>query len=218
MLPNFDENKKSIIVTVLIGVTLGVSFVLFAISYKRLQSENVDLKSNLIQIETQSQAEKNLSDTKQQQESDSVESAAASSSNSRIEFNVTPASTPTSPPLPAPTQIVPPTPTSTPTPKFIVAATLTLEPSIGDVCGTNFKFRGYITANGAGTVIYRWKRTDAENVTSEPYPTVVFENAGTKEIDYYLTLTKNTDAEGWFEITSPESAASNRIRYIQQNC
>ena len=61
-----------------------------------------------------------------------------------------------------------PTPTTipTPTPKpFIASATLNIEPVNGDVCGTNFKFRGYITSSGQGSVAYRWKRTDAENVS-----------------------------------------------------
>ncbi len=216
LLPSFDEEKKSLIFTIVVCAFLGISFVLFIVAYRNLKAENSFLKS---QVESGESA-KAAQESQPEVITDGVGSQFESETN-KIETNlaqpVLPSPTPVETIATTPTPIV--TPTATPTPKpFIASATLSIEPANGDVCGTNFKFRGYITANGQGTVSYRWKRTDAENVTMEPYPTVMFESAGTKEVNYYLTLTKNTDAEAWFEITSPESVSSNRARYIQQNC
>lgn len=211
LLPALDEDKKSLIFTVIICAVLGLSFVLFVVAYRNLKVENAYLKS---QIETDSSPDISF----ENQVETATTSGQFQSETNTLELNPKP--TVLASPTPVSSQpTITPIPTLTPTPvPFITSATLSIEPSNGDVCGTNFKFRGYITANGQGVVSYRWKRTDAENVTSEPYPTVTFESAGTKEINYYLTLTHNADAEGWFEITSPGSVASNRARYVQQNC
>ncbi len=214
LLPSFDEEKKSLIFTIVVCAFLGISFVLFIVAYRNLKAENSFLKSQVestekVEIVKEPQAEVVTDSTSSQFESES----------NKIETNLTQSLSPTPTPILTVTTLPTPTTIPTPTPKpFIASATLNIEPVNGDVCGTNFKFRGYITSSGQGSVAYRWKRTDAENVTMEPYPTVTFESAGTKEVNYYLTLTKNTDAEAWFEITSPESVSSNRARYIQQNC
>ncbi len=212
-LPKFDDEKRSIFFTVLICAVLGISFVLFVVSYKNLKAENNQLKE-------QAQNNTNLAPVeKNNLKKESTQESLLQSRTKTIELIDKVTKTSQSPTTPPSQPTVTPTPTATPTPiPFITAATLSIEPSNGDVCGTNFKFRGYITSSGQGVVSYRWKRTDAENVTSEPYPTVTFENAGTKEINYYLTLTHNADSEGWFEITAPGSVASNRARYVQQNC
>jgi len=213
LLPRFDEEKKSLIFTIIICAALGLSFVLFVVAYRNLRAENSYLKA-------QAKSESFPKASFENQTQEATNSGQFQSETNTLEINpkVVTLALPTPTLVPAqPTIINTPTPTPTPIP-FITAATLSIEPSNGDVCGTNFKFRGYITSSGQGVVSYRWKRTDAENVTSEPYPIVTFESAGTKEINYYLTLTHNADSEGWFEITSPTSTASNRARYIQQNC
>ena len=214
LLPSFDEEKKSLIFTIVICAFLGISFVLFIVAYRNLKAENSFLKS---QVESGEKAE--IAKEAQPEEVASSATSQFESETNKIETNLTNSVSPT--PTPIVTVTTQPTPTAIPTPTpipFITTATLNIEPANGDVCGTNFKFRGYITSSGQGSVAYRWKRTDAENVTMEPYPTVTFESAGTKEVNYYLTLTKNTDAEAWFEITSPESVSSNRARFVQQNC
>ncbi len=211
LLPIIDEEKRSIFFTILICAFLGISFVLFVVAYRNLKDENSSLKE---QLQSQDLNDSLAPESNQVNEVVKNESKLQSETNT-IELSPQPTIVLTPTPAVLPTAI--PTPTPTPIP-FITSTSLAIEPQNGDVCGTNFKFRGYITASGAGIVSYRWKRTDAENVTMEPYPKVVFESAGTKEVNYYLTLTKNTDAEGWFEITAPESVASQRARYIQQNC
>ena len=211
LLPVIDEEKRSIFFTILICAFLGISFVLFVVAYRNVKNENASLKE---QLESEALNDSLVSASNQVNEVTKNESKLQSETNT-IELSPQPTIILTPTPAVLPTA----TPTLIPTPiPFIVSTSLAIEPQNGDVCGTNFKFRGYITSSKAGTVTYRWKRTDAENVTMEPYPVVVFENAGTKEINYYLTLTKNTDAEGWFEIVSPESVPSQRARYIQQNC
>lgn len=216
LLPEFGEEQRSVFFTILICAVLGISFVLFVVAYRNLKAENSQLKEQIgVLAGTE---DRNISEEVKQNESTVNNSSELESQSNKIE----PLPTKLPSPIPTLTGVQPtsvPTIEPTPTPiPFITAATLSIEPQNGDICGTNFKFRGYITASSPGVVTYRWKRTDAENVTMEPYPTVTFENAGTKEINYYLTLTHNADAEAWFEITSPESVASNRARYVQQNC
>lgn len=216
ILPVFDEDKRSIVFTVVICGFLGLSFVLFVVAYRNLKTENSYLKSQI-----SSGQQQNVSfESAGTDSSASGETQLQSESNTlQIGNKITPTITPIQTPAPAvktsPSPTLQPSPTPIP---LISSATLSVEPTNGDVCGTNFKFRGYITTTGQATVLYRWKRTDAENVTMEPYPTVTFDSAETKEVNYYLTLNQNTDAEAWFEIVSPQSMASNRTRYVQQNC
>ncbi len=215
-LPLFDEERRSFFFTIAICIFLAVSFVLFVVAYRNLKAENSYLKSQI----SSGQEQKVSFEPTQQESSTSGETQLQSESNTlEIGNKITPTIIPTQPPAQTGNTTPSPTPIPSPTPvPLISSATLSVEPTHGDVCGTNFKFRGYITTTGQATIAYRWKRTDAENVTMEPYPTVTFESAGTKEINYYLTLNQNTDAEAWFEVVSPQSTASNRTRYVQQNC
>ncbi len=101
-----------------------------------------------------------------------------------------------------------PTPAATPTPD-----PFSIEPPYGQVspsyaCGAGshqFTFTGSVTANGAGTISYRWAFSDGATTPGQ----FTFTGAGTQQFQTTWTLGQQ-DYTGWarLEVTSPFETAS----------
>jgi hypothetical protein len=102
-----------------------------------------------------------------------------------------------------------------PIPFSVTGITANTDPStFTGVCPKTFTFYAVITANGPGTVTYRWERSDGGY--SEPQ-SVTFYEAGTKTTALQWEL--NTSASGWHRvrILSPNDLTSNPV-YYTLNC
>jgi hypothetical protein len=82
------------------------------------------------------------------------------------------------------------------------------------VCPKTFTFQAAITANGPGTVMYRWERNDGSYSETQG---ITFYSAGTKTSTMQWDL--NGTSSGWHRIhvLSPYDAASNPV-YYSLNC
>jgi hypothetical protein len=103
----------------------------------------------------------------------------------------------------------------TPIPFSVTSVTANTDPStFNGVCPKTFTFYTTITANGPGTVTYRWERSDGgySDVQS-----VTFYQAGTKTTALQWEL--NASASGWHRvhILSPNDVTSNPV-YYTLNC
>jgi hypothetical protein len=107
------------------------------------------------------------------------------------------------------------TPPPTPTPFAVLGVTAMAEPTaFAGACPKNFIFSAVITANGAGTVTYRWDRSDG---ISSPLQTAVFAAAGTQTVSTGWTR----DASGAYWVRAhtlaPNEVISNQAGFTL-NC
>ena len=81
-------------------------------------------------------------------------------------------------------------------------------------CPKTFTFYATITANGPGTVTYRWERSDGG---SSDVQSITFNAAGTKTIMLQWEL--STSSSGWYRVhvLTPNNAVSNQA-YYTLNC
>lgn len=110
------------------------------------------------------------------------------------------------------------TSTFTPTfpPSFAVTnANAFVTPSFSTTCPQTFTFNGTITTNGAGSVSYRWVRSDG---TLRPVQTLPFAFAGTQNVAPD-TWTLNANFVGWarIEVLSPNPIVSPTANF-SLNC
>ncbi len=100
----------------------------------------------------------------------------------------------------------------TPMPIFeVTAVQATANPvSYGGSCPAVFDFSGQITANGAGTVTYRWLRSDG---ATAPEQTLDFDSAGTKTVDTSWSLSAEGNHWQRLQILSPNNITSNQAEF-----
>lgn len=67
---------------------------------------------------------------------------------------------PTATPTPIPVPTVTPSPTPTTAPFTVTGVTAAVAPTSSNTCPTTFNFSATITTNAAGTVTYKWERSD----------------------------------------------------------
>ena len=105
--------------------------------------------------------------------------------------------------------------TSTPISFAVTSIIANTDPStFTGACPKTFTFYVTITANGSGTVTYRWERNDGRN--SDPQ-SVTFYGAGTKTTTMQADLTGTSS--GWYRahVLSPNDIASIPV-YYTLNC
>lgn len=124
---------------------------------------------------------------------------------------------PTGSPTATPKATKTPTPTPTPTPFQALGVTAAVAPISAVACSptqTTFNFSATITTNAAGTVTYKWERSDGA-IASEK--TEVFSEAGSKTVSTTWTLTRTSGQtyNGWqrVKILSPNSITSNEANF-----
>ncbi len=106
-------------------------------------------------------------------------------------------------------------PTPTPVPFAVTSVIANTSPSdFAGPCPKTFTFYATITANGPGTVTYRWERNDGGYSDIQ---SVTFYEAGTKTTTLQWQL--SASASGWHRIhvLTPYDAASNPV-YYTLNC
>ena len=106
-------------------------------------------------------------------------------------------------------------PPPAPIPFSVTSVTANTNPStFTGACPKTFTFYATITANGPGTVTYRWERSDGGY--SDPQ-SVTFYEAGTKTTTSQWEL--STSSSGWHRahVLTPNDAASNPV-YYTLNC
>lgn len=83
-------------------------------------------------------------------------------------------------------------------------------PSFSGSCPAEFQFTGKITTNEAGTVTYRWERSDG---ATGPDETVDFGGAGTQEV--YTTWTLSAEGTHWqrLHILAPNDTTSGNAEF-----
>ncbi len=89
---------------------------------------------------------------------------------------------------------------------------LTADPPTYDgACPKTLTFQGTISANKAGSVIYKWERSD---LTVSADQVVEFVGSGTKTIS--TTITQSESVDGWtrLKITSPTQIESDKATYV----
>jgi hypothetical protein len=86
-----------------------------------------------------------------------------------------------------------------------------VSPSSSTTCPRTFNFAGTITANGAGTVTYRWERSDGGTGTTH---SLTFTGAGTKSVTA-LSWTLSAAGSHWarIHVLSPNSRYSNTATF-----
>jgi hypothetical protein len=102
-----------------------------------------------------------------------------------------------------------------PIPFSVTSVTANADPStFTGVCPKTFTFYATITANGSGTVSYRWERNDGRY--SDPQ-SVTFYGAGTKTTTIQWDLSGSSS--GWYRVhvLAPNDVASDPANYIL-NC
>lgn len=124
----------------------------------------------------------------------------------------TPKPTPKPTLVPTPTPIPSPSPTPTPISFSVTGATAAVSPtSYTGSCPKKFDFTANITANGAGTVTYKWARSDGAGAPTE---TLVFASAGTQAAvpDSWTLSSPGTKWEK-IQILTPNSLESNQATF-----
>ncbi len=117
-------------------------------------------------------------------------------------------------PTPQPTATATPTPTPSPTPTTppfaVTNVTAQVSPESHAGCPETFNFSAVITANGPGTVQYKWERSDGANA---PVETVTFASAGTHTVNDTWNL--GTAGSYWkrVRILSPNAMVSNNAQF-----
>jgi len=84
-------------------------------------------------------------------------------------------------------------------------------------CPKTFTFYATITANGPGTVTYRWESYNGENSENSDPQTLTFTEAGTKTTTLQWDLIGTSSGLHRVRILSPYDAASNPV-YYELNC
>jgi hypothetical protein len=103
------------------------------------------------------------------------------------------------------------TPTPTPAAFAVLGVTTMVEPSaFTGACPKNFSCSAIITANGAGTVTYRWERSDGG---SSPTQTAVFASAGSQTVS--TGWPREAGGTYWVRIRtlSPNEILSNQASF-----
>ncbi len=95
----------------------------------------------------------------------------------------------------------------------VTGVTAAVSPQSGTTCPATFKFSGTITANQAGTVTYRWERSDR---SSAPLNYLTFTSPGSKTVTD--SWTRSFATSGWerLQILAPESLTSNQAAFALQ--
>jgi hypothetical protein len=107
-----------------------------------------------------------------------------------------------------------PTPEPTPATFSVLGVTTTVEPSTFTGCPKNFSCSAVITANGAGTVTYRWERSDGGSSSTQ---TVVFATAGSQMVS--TGWPREVGGSYWVRVRtlSPNEILSNQASFTL-NC
>lgn len=133
----------------------------------------------------------------------------------------TPATTPppsTIPSVPTPTIPVTPIPppvTPTPVPFAVTGIIANVDsPNYNGPCPMVLNFNAVVTANGPGTVTYRWERSDGAFSQTQ---SIVFATAGSKTVGDTWQL--GSSYSGWLRlrVLTPVEAVSNQVYFIV-NC
>ncbi len=95
----------------------------------------------------------------------------------------------------------------------VTGVTAAVSPQSGTTCPATFGFSGTITANQAGTVTYRWVRSDR---SSAPLNYLTFTSSGGKTVTDSWTLSFATSGWERLQILAPESLASNQAAFALQ--
>jgi len=112
-----------------------------------------------------------------------------------------------------PTQVIPatvPSPITSSGTLLVTGIILTVNPNVyTGPCPAIISFSAAITANGPGTITYRWERSDG---TVSPVQSSTFASAGTQMISTTWTMGGGT---GWqlLHILTPRDAVSNPIDF-----
>ncbi|MEK7561300.1 MAG: hypothetical protein AAB541_00350 [Patescibacteria group bacterium] len=121
---------------------------------------------------------------------------------------------------PTPTPTPTPSPTPSPSPTFsVTGVTAAVSPtSYSGACPKEFVFSANITANGAGTVTYKWTRSDGASGQTK---SLVFSGAGTQAAEgstWTLGGSGNT-YNNWekVQILTPNTTESNQANF-SLNC
>lgn len=134
--------------------------------------------------------------------------------------SLTPTQTPTATATPT-TSVTPTgTPTNTPTPTLVpfsvTGVTAAVAPTTSAVCPTTYNFSASITTNAAGTVTYKWERSDGAGAPTE---TISFASAGTQTVtDTWMRgVTTPPGTPGWerVHILTPNDLTSNKAELTQ---
>lgn len=142
--------------------------------------------------------------------SPSLEASSSPSPTPSSSTKVSPKPSPKVSPSPTPT----PTPSPTPTPVSfsVTGVTAVVSPtSYTGSCPKKFDFTANITANAAGTVTYKWARSDGAGA---PTHTMVFAAAGTQAAipDDWTLSSPGTKWEK-IQILTPNSLESNQAEF-----
>lgn len=134
----------------------------------------------------------------------------------------TPTEEPTNTPSPTkkPTVTPTPRPTSTPTPTSVsfqvTGVVAAVSPTSSNTCPTTFNFTANITTNAAGSVTYKWERSDGASGTTE---TLVFTGAQTKTVETTWSIGNDEPPSKWekVHILTPNDISSNQATFTL-NC
>lgn len=125
---------------------------------------------------------------------------------------LTPKPTPTPTTTPTPTPSPTPSPSPTPTLFSVTGVTAAVSPTsyIGP-CPKKFEFTANITTNGAGTVTYKWARSDG---AGSPTETLVFTSATTQPASPD-SWTLSSPGSKWekIQILTPNTLDSNQATF-----
>jgi hypothetical protein len=90
----------------------------------------------------------------------------------------------------------------------VTSASLSVDAAtFSGTCPHRFSFTGSITANGSGTVTYRWERSDGTTGQTE---TITFTAAGTRTVTDQWNLSASTTAWEQLRILPPNDLVSNQ--------
>lgn len=120
--------------------------------------------------------------------------------------------TPTKTPTPTPTKTPTPTPTPTPVGFQVTGITAAVAPTSSTSCpsSTAFNFSATITANAAGTVSYKWERSDGASASTE---NVTFDAAGSKTVNYTWNMGAGGTHWAKVHVLTPNDISSNEATF-----
>lgn len=125
---------------------------------------------------------------------------------------VSPKASPKASPTPTPTPTPSPTPSPSPSPVgfMVTSVAASVAPTSSTTCPQTFNFSGVINANGAGTVTYKWERSDGAGAPTE---SVTFSGAGSQTVSDTWTI--GGTYSGWekVKILTPNSTESNQANF-----
>lgn len=121
----------------------------------------------------------------------------------------------TASPSASPKTTTSPSPLSSPSVGFqVTAAAAAVAPLTSNACPTTFNFSGTITANGAGTVTYKWERSDG---AQGPTESVTFTGATSQSVPTTWTLSNPGTKWERLRILTPNDLTSNQATFTL-NC